>query len=141
MITLDDYWMKRKLAYALNLTPDIEREAARTVELANKLLTSAALHGVVTPHHPTNESLLTSGWRPPAINATTPRAAVNSKHMSGKAIDVYDPDGDLDDWLMTEKGRAALEAIGLWMEHPAATKGWCHLQTVPPGSGNRVFYP
>jgi hypothetical protein len=61
--------------------------------------------------------------------------------MTGEAIDLYDPDGDLDEWLMSEKGRGILEALGLWMEHPASTKSWSHLQTIPPRSGNRVFYP
>lgn len=34
-----------------------------------------------------------------------------------------------------------LVKLGLWMEHPSATPSWLHVQTVPPGSGNRVFYP
>lgn len=133
--------MGRKIPYALSLTPDIEREAARTVFLTNKLLEMAALHGVVPPDHPTNLSQISSGWRPPAVNAATPRAAVNSKHMDGRAVDLYDPEGEFDEWLMTIKGKASLEAIGLWMEHPASTKGWSHIQTVPPKSQNRVFYP
>jgi hypothetical protein len=141
MITMTDYWMGRNVTHALSLTPQIEHEAQRTVELANKLLTTAALHGVILPPHPVNHSSVSSGWRPPAVNAGTPNAAPNSKHMTGKAIDIYDPDGDLDNWLMTDKGTAALEAIGLWMEHPSATKGWTHLQTVPPGSNRRCFYP
>jgi len=61
--------------------------------------------------------------------------------MTGQAIDLADPDGDLDEWLMTAEGQAALVEIGLWMEHPAATKSWTHLQTVPPKSGRRTFYP
>lgn len=140
-ITLKDYWMGRDVAYPHALTPDIEREAGRTVELVNRLLVYAALGGVALSNHPTNGSLVSSGWRPPAVNRATLRAAPNSKHMTGRALDVYDPDGDLDEWLVTDKGRAALESVGLWMEHPAATKGWSHLQSVPPGSGRRVFYP
>lgn len=141
MIELRDYWMQRDRDYAKSLTVDIEREAERTVELANKLLDTAALFGVILPMHPVNHTHVSSGWRPPGINAATPNAAPNSKHMTGQAIDIYDPDGDLDDWLMSEKGQATLDSIGLWIEHPAATKGWAHLQTLPPNSGRRVFYP
>jgi len=82
---------------------------------------------------------INSGYRPPAINARTKGAAVNSHHMRCKAIDLADPDGILDDWAMDNLPR--LEECGMWMEHPAATKGWAHFQSVAPRSGRRVFYP
>ena len=81
----------------------------------------------------------TSGYRPPAVNAATRGAAVKSKHMKCLAVDIRDDEGALDEWCLAHPG--VLEGIGLWQEHPSATKGWCHVQTVPPGSGNRVFYP
>jgi hypothetical protein len=93
------------------------------------------------PLHPVTKTHVSSGWRPPAVNAAQRGAAVNSKHMTGRAVDVYDPDGDLDEWLMTGDGQRALKEIGLWLEHPSATKGWSHLQSIPPRSQNRVFYP
>ncbi len=82
---------------------------------------------------------LASGWRPPAFNATVPNAAVNSKHMTGQAVDIVDPDGDLDAWCMANID--TLTDMGLWLEHPSSTKGWCHLQSIPPRSGNNPFYP
>ena len=141
MITLTDYFMGRRETHALSCSPDIEREAARTVDLVDQLLQRAAGCGVALERSPRTGTLVASGWRPPAINCATPGAAPNSWHMTGQALDVYDPDGDLDEWLMTVDGQAALHEIGLWMEHPSATKGWAHLQTIPPRSGNRVFYP
>ena len=141
MITLADYFMARREKYPAALTPDIEREAMRTVDLANKLLAQAKTYGVTVDLHPVNASPVSSGWRPPEVNAATPNAALRSKHMTGQAIDIFDPDGDLDDWLMTGEGQAALTALGLWHELPSATKGWAHLQTIPPRSGRRTFYP
>lgn len=141
MITITDYFMGRREKFPTALSPAIEREAYRTVELANKLLAQAATFGVSVDLHPVNKSPVSSGWRPPAVNSTTAGAAVNSKHMTGQAIDIYDPDGDLDDWLMSGEGQAAMTALGLWHEHPSATKGWAHLQTIPPRSGRRTFYP
>lgn len=141
MITIVDYFMGRRELHPLALTPDIERNALRMVELANSLLAQALSYGVSVPVNPKTGSQVSSGWRPPAVNAATAGAAVNSKHMLGQALDLYDPEGDLDDWLMTGEGQAALAALGLWMEHPSATKGWCHIQSLPPGSGRRVFYP
>lgn len=141
MITLADYLMGRREQHALSYSPDIEREALRTVELANQLLSTAQAAGVTLERNPRTGSLVSSGWRPPAINESTPGAAVRSLHMTGQAVDLYDPDGDLDDWLMSDGGQSELARLGLWLEHPAATKGWAHLQTKPPRSGRRVFYP
>ncbi|MEL4181248.1 D-Ala-D-Ala carboxypeptidase family metallohydrolase [Roseateles sp. PN1] len=141
MITIENYFMGRREQYPQALTADIERNAKLTIELASRLLTQARSYGVSLDLNSKTGSVVSSGWRPPAYNATVAGAAPNSKHMTGQAIDIFDPDGDLDDWLMTGEGQAALTAIGLWIEHPASTKGWSHLQTVPPRSGRRVFYP
>lgn len=141
MITLAEYWMGRDELYPMAMTPGIERAARMTVELVNRLLARAELAGVVLHRNARTGTIVASGWRPPAVNGATAGAAPNSKHMTGQACDVYDPDGDLDEWLMTPDGQQALEEIGLWMESPSATKGWAHVQTIPPRSGNRVFYP
>ena len=63
--------------------------------------------------------------------------ASNSKHKMARAIDVYDPEGELD-YLITDE---LLQVYGLYREHPDMTIGWTHLQDVAPGSGNRTFIP
>jgi hypothetical protein len=110
------------------LTEPIRAASEVTVARANELLKAFG-----------EDRKVNSGWRPAAVNAATPGAAQFSKHMLGKAIDIADPEGDLDEWCMHYLD--VLEDIGLWQEHPASTKGWCHVQIVPPKSGNRVFYP
>ena len=138
MITLEQYFMGRDRTYKPELTDEILRNARAVVDATNGLL--AAMAGSVPlVNNPGTRSLVSSGWRPAAVNAATPGAAIRSRHMSAQAVDLYDPDGVLDDWCMGNL--PALERLHLWMEHPAATKGWCHLQTVPPRSGSRVFYP
>lgn len=144
MITLADYWMGRDATHALQLGTDLRAQAARTVQIANALLVLAKGAGVTLEESPRTGSIVTSGWRPADINAGVPGAAVRSKHITCQAIDLYDPDGDLDDWLLTQATAprgGVLGELGLWLEHPAATKGWAHVQTVPPGSRRRVFYP
>lgn len=140
-ITLRDYWMGRDTHYPNYWSTDVRNNASRTVDLVNRLLERAAEAGVCPNTSDNGFGCVRSGWRPPAVNLATPNAAKNSLHMSGLAIDLNDDDGELDDWLMGDAGQRALEEIGLWMEHPAATKGWCHLQIKPPKSGRRVFYP
>ena len=142
MITVEDYFMGQREKFPLALSPDIEREAARTVVLANKLLEMAKEAGVeLTKLHPENHSLVSSGWRPPAVNAATPHAATNSKHMTGQAIDIFDPDRLLCNWVDTASGLGALSEIGLWIEDVHYTGSWLHCQTIPPNSGKRSFIP
>jgi hypothetical protein len=81
------------------------------------------------------------GWRPEdtIIHPAYPEAKRISKHGSMQAIDLCDPEADLDQFVMDNQ--KLLESCGLWAEHPATTKGWCHLQSVAPKSGRRIFYP
>lgn len=134
MITLADYWMGRDKQYAAELTPEIVANAESTVERANLLLSKYKAATGDTEIRKVN-----SGWRPAAVNSATPNAAVRSKHMTGQAVDLSDPEGDLDEWCLDHP--EVLEELGLWQEAPAATKGWMHCQIVPPKSGKRVFYP
>lgn len=148
LITRDDYFMGRDVdrRYSAEMTPQIEASALLLLPPVNELLKAAAEAGVTMDVNPLRDlrgefSLVASGWRPNAINSKTKNAAPNSKHKTGNAVDVYDPDGDLDEWLLSTPGQLVLVRCDLYMEHPAATKGWSHLQRIPPGSRNRVFYP
>lgn len=123
MITVDDYLMNRKAG----LTFELLENAIDTVERVNKLLERFG-----------STRKVTSGYRPPTVNKAVGGAKL-SNHMLCKACDLEDHDGALDKFCMDNLD--VLKEIGLWLEHPSATKGWCHLQTVSPRSGNRVFYP
>lgn len=120
--------MGRDRDHADELTDDMRANASETVGKANALLERFG-----------QERKVRSGWRPAAVNAATPNAAPRSKHMTCEAIDLDDPEGDLDEWAL--ENPEVLQEIGLWQEHPSATKSWAHFQIVPPRSGNRVFYP
>jgi len=126
MITLEDYF--GRVSHIADPSEDVEFNARELLLRVNTLLASLGLKTTVN-----------SGWRPPAYNAMIPNAAPNSKHMTGQAIDLADPEGELDDVLF--KDPTNLINHELWMEHPLATKGWCHLQSIPPRSGNRIFFP
>jgi len=63
--------------------------------------------------------------------------ASGSAHRSGEAVDIYDPDNHLDNWITDE----VLTRYGLYREDPLRTPGWCHLQSRSPGSGKRTFQP
>jgi peptidase M15-like protein len=131
VITVTEYFAGIDTAYAKDLTDQIRYNATVTVASANVLLKAFG-----------KDRSVTSGWRPPAVNAVTPHAAANSKHMTGQAVDLEDHDGALDEFCFEN---LLLEEIGLWQEHPASTKGWTHIQIAPYGSWipgkRRWFYP
>lgn len=139
MITLEQYWMGRDKTHQLYLTTDIIKNALVTVDCINLLIEQLNFIRIPLEIYKSSGTIITSGWRPPTINENIPTAAPRSKHITGQACDIYDPEGDIDEWLMANL--PVLESIGLWMEHPLATKTWTHLQTVPPKSGKRVFFP
>lgn len=137
MITAEDYFGRMSRIAHGEPDAEVQANAAILLERVNALL------AVVNESHPGIAAAMNphvnSGWRPAAYNATVPNAAVKSKHITGQAIDLADPDGELDELLLAHPN--LLEMAGLWQEHPLATKNWCHVQSVPPRSGNRVFYP
>lgn len=128
MISLEMYYKGRDKEYPKDLTPEIEANAKKLLEKVNAVL------------HELNVTIIavSSGWRPETLNAKV-GGAKKSNHITGCAIDLSDPHGELDDKFM--KNLKVLEKHGLYLEHPDATKGWSHLQNVAPKSGNRVFKP
>lgn len=64
---------------------------------------------------------------------------MKSKHLYGQALDVSDPNQELQKWVKSNV--LLMEEIGLWMEDFSATKNWCHFQTLPPRSNKRFFMP
>lgn len=87
--------------------------------------------------------IVTSGLRSEAQQANLIKAGISkatkSKHLLGLAADISDPDGSLGKWLKANPH--ILEEAGLWCEELEATPGWLHMQSSPPGSGRRWFWP
>ena len=127
MITLSDYLRHHGDA------PDyVHQNALDLLSRVNALL-------LLLPFDEARKPRVTSGWRPADYNKTVPNAAPNSKHITGQAVDIADPDGVLDEYLLDNP--ELLAKHGLFAEHPSATKSWAHLQSVAPRSGRRHFYP
>jgi hypothetical protein len=126
MVTRSQYLMGRDKAAPL--TPELE---ANLSKLLNALSVFELLSKRSLPQ-------LTSGYRPASINAAV-GGAKRSNHMLCLAADFADPDGALDKFCL--ENQQILKDAGLYLEHPDATPGWCHLQAIAPKSGNRVFRP
>lgn len=144
LISIQDYWTgpggsRRDEIYQLDLSTTVRANAMRWVAVANDLAERLGLFGITLGKSPNTGTPLSSGWRPPLVNASTPNASKTSLHMTGLAGDIYDPDGKIDDYLMDNQD--IMVEFGIWLEHPDNTPTWSHWQIVPPKSGNRVFRP
>lgn len=80
--------------------------------------------------------IVSSGYRPGHYNKDA-GGTTNSPHMTCQACDFHDPDGAID--LFCTNNLKVLIDCGLYLESPAHTIGWAHLQTRP--TINRVFIP
>lgn len=88
---------------------------------------------------------ISSGFRPSVINAKTMNAAKASYHMKGLAIDILDQNGAFRERFtpLTYAPHAdLLRKYDLFMEHPAYTGGWFHLDMgARVDRPSRVFIP
>ncbi len=88
---------------------------------------------------------VSSGFRPSEVNKGIPNAAKKSLHMTGQAIDIKDPNNTLSNLVKTieETSPGFLKSYGLWLEHPDATPGWCHLDSSSSRKDRpiRIFKP
>jgi hypothetical protein len=141
MISLEQYWMGRDSQHGADLTEEVISNAQGLLERVNALLARAEQGEIKPGLDAQTGTAVASGWRPKAVNDATSNAGKTSKHISGCALDLRDtlPERPLARWCL--RNRQMLEEIGLWMEDPRWTPSWVHLQSVPPGSGNRVFVP
>lgn len=88
--------------------------------------------------HCPGEHKMTSGYRSPEHNAKIGGAKL-SNHMTGNAIDIYDPDKSLARFVFQKA--QLLSDHGLYCEDMRCTRNWVHFQNVAPRSGMRFFIP
>lgn len=88
---------------------------------------------------------LSSGFRPSVINKKIANAAKSSYHCKGLAIDIHDRNLDFRNRFtpLTYQPHAdLLRKYDLFMEHPAYTESWFHLDMgVRMDRPTRVFIP
>lgn len=124
MITREEILMGREKEYPL--TPELEQNLTRLLSSLNKF---RAAYG--------KPMYVTSGYRPGKYNKAA-GGAKKSAHLTLEACDFADGDGALASFCL--QNLKLLAECGLWLESPAKTKGWVHLQTRPV-PGVRIFEP
>ena len=142
MITLEQYAGRHK--DSSDWTAEVKGNAELLLLAVNALEEYMLEDGVVFPVNPKTKSQISGetmgGFRPQWCT----QGAAKSNHKRGLAVDRYDPDEHIDEWLMAHQD--VLERFGIYIEHPSKTIGWSHwgiklLPTDAPKSGRHVFYP
>jgi uncharacterized protein YcbK (DUF882 family) len=128
MITKDELLKGRDKQYPKDYTKEVSDNLDKSLILFNKIRIAYGMPMIIT-----------SGWRPSAINGSTPGAAAHSKHVLGMAMDVSDPDGKLWKWVL--QNLDLMQQLGIYMEDRRWTKGWVHFGVGAPASGKRIFIP
>lgn len=128
-----------KWMFNRDATPERVNNAENLCAAVNRLIERMESDGVkfpINPHTRTNVSGESfGGFRPQSCAIGAP----NSAHKEGMAVDLYDPDNAIDDWLIAHADD--LDQFGLWFEHPDSTPYWSHWSIRKPRSGNRFFRP
>lgn len=105
--------------------PEIRANAADTAARVSKMLGAFGY-----------KRKLSSGFRDAVSNKSAGGAQL-SAHLSGRAVDIEDPDGRLAVYILTHQ--VQLMYCDLYMEDPWKTPGWVHLQTRL--TKQRIFTP
>lgn len=120
-------------------TTEVRLKVADLLPKVNDLLQLAVNDGIPLAINPKTQSYVSGetygGFRP----QDCPIGAPQSAHKLGMAVDIYDPENEIDEWCMRHQD--ILKRLGLCMESPEATPRWCHLSTKMPKSGKTVFHP
>jgi hypothetical protein len=124
IITNEDYLMGRDVEYPLSA--DLQANAEDIVAKLNQLEIASK-----------RSFFISSGYRPPAINAEIPGAVAGDAHEKCCGVDLRDFSQELYNWCV--QNLETLVAIGFWMESIVSAKDHVHLQTYAPKSGNRIF--
>lgn len=127
-ISKDELLKGRDTAYPAEYTQEVSDNLDKLLIPLNKIRDAYGQPMVVT-----------SGWRPSAINGVTPGAASHSSHMIGKACDIQDLDGSLLAWVMDNL--SMMKQLGIYIEDPRWCPTWIHFQLGAPKSGHRIFIP
>jgi uncharacterized protein YcbK (DUF882 family) len=125
LISRDEILMGRDIEFPL--TQEFEWNLAKLLKSLNKLRLAYGKPMIVT-----------SGYRPGSYNKNA-KGAKLSCHLTCEAADFKDTDGSFAKWCLQNINH--LVENDLYMEEPAHTKGWVHLQIRPTRSGRRVFLP
>ena len=137
IISIPDYFGIH--ADSPDVTAEVIAAAMDFLPLVNGLLQVCIDGGVVLEVNPRTKTYIAGetygGFRPQSC----PQGAPASSHKVGRGVDIYDPENELDGFLMLHQ--KLLKDRELFIEAPESTPRWTHITNRPPNSGKTVFNP
>ena len=137
IVSIPDYFGPWSLH--ADVTMQVMSDAMDFLPKVNALLQEAIDGGVVLEINPRTKTYVAGetygGFRPQSC----PQGAPASSHKVGRGIDIYDPENELDGFLMLHQ--KLLKDRELFIEAPESTPRWTHITNRPPNSGKTVFNP
>jgi hypothetical protein len=113
--------------------------AAKLLETVNALMAELETAGVRFQVNEATGSQVSGmafgGFRPQSCA----QGAIHSAHKEALAVDIFDPAGDIDNYLV--KNPDLLVKHGVYIEEPSATVHWSHWSIKAPLSGKHIFTP
>lgn len=129
-------------AKSKDLTPERYANSQRLLSAVNSLMMLAVSENVLFLTNPRTKSQVSGetfgGFRPQSC----PQGSPTSAHKEGLAVDIYDPTGAIDKWLISSPAaRRKFEELEMYFESTVHTAGWSHWSIRRPASGKRFFNP
>lgn len=127
-------------AKSKELTPVRLANCDRLLTAVNRLMQFCLSHGIAFKINPKTGSQISGetngGFRQQSCSIGSPKSA----HKECLAVDVYDPIGEIDTFLMTNpEAQELAKELGFYFEHPSATIGWSHWGLIP--KSKMFFFP
>lgn len=139
MITLDEYVGGHQ--DSPDWTPERQANAVKLLEYCDRLRLRMEADGVIFKVNPNTGTCVSGafhgygGFRPQDCTQGAP----HSSHKDGLAVDNYDPDDAIDNWLIAHQDDLVYYEI--YIEAPVSTPGWSHWSIKSPPSGKHIFIP
>lgn len=108
---------------------------------ATNLINKVNALGELVDYH----NIITSGYRSrerqiEIYRQKGEKPALGSKHLSGHALDIYDPNGELKEKLLNTAVLDRARDLGLYFENFNSTPNWVHIQDEAPArTGGQIW--
>lgn len=125
--SMEDYLLSGKEKYTKDsIDPEHFKNASNLLDKVNQLGELISYNGQITSGYRSIErqiQIYEERGEPPALG---------SKHLSGHALDIYDPKGELKRKILNRTVLEKAKKLGLYFENFGNTPTWVHIQDESP---------
>ena len=143
MFTLDNYVGPYK--DSPDWTPECQANAQALIEACTGLQADLEAAGIHFHLNPATGTTVSGEGHGGFRDQSCPIGAKDSAHKQGQAVDRYDPENEIDEYLWknfnADPENNLLVKHGIYIEAPQSTPHWSHWGIRKPASGHHIFNP